>query len=116
MESRKIAIEQTVKQFIFKYCEKLNIKEHIAKVIKISIKISELGILSNISPGSFSIACIKFFVDLNKLAINDKLIADTCQFSEITIRKLGVEFSKHKNFLIGEEQENETVDIIKIEI
>jgi transcription initiation factor TFIIB len=78
----------TPEQFILRYCNELKIKyEFTQQAIKIAQNVQKLAIAAVHTPLSLATGSIYLMINLNKLNISKKMIADKFDVSQVTISK-----------------------------
>ena len=100
--------------FIPRYCKKLHIpNQYINQIIKIATNIQKLNIASMHTPFSVATGSILLIVDLNKLEIGRKFIADEFKVSEVTVIKTYKKIEQYKKILMNDELTDELVKLIE---
>ena len=92
-KSNKDRLTKTVsiqpKDFIKRFCNKLNIDDYIQDIIHICNVSLKNNIISENTPQSIAAGCIFYFIKnkVDKLKISKKDISIICKISEVTINK-----------------------------
>ncbi len=73
--------------FIERFCNRLNIDDHIDTIKEICKITIDKNIISENTPPSIAAGCIFLFLKIKNIKISKKQLADTCKISEVTINK-----------------------------
>ena len=83
------------KDFIDRFCDKLNID--VKKIEVICDLCLKNNIISQNTPQSIAAGCIYFHIKKNDLDITKKSLSDVCKISEVTINKCFKKIDEHKH-------------------
>lgn len=90
--------------FITRYCRQLHItNEYINQAIQIAKNIQKINIASMHTPFSVATGSILLVVDLNKLHIDRRFIAEQFNVSEVTVIKTYKKLEQYKHVLVNDE-------------
>jgi len=102
--------------FVSRYCKELHIlKEYIQQALKLAQNIQKLDIVSMHTPFIVAIGGILLAIDLNKLQISKKAIAEKFSISEVTIVKIYKKIEQYKKILVNDNLTNKLVQLIEEE-
>jgi transcription initiation factor TFIIB len=88
--------------YVARFASKLNMKyQDIQSCKKLAFKIDELEIVSENSPTSVAAGILYYYCMSNKIDINKKQIATTCEVSEVTITKCYKKLLKYTDHING---------------
>lgn len=90
--------------FIKRYCRELHLaKEYVNETLKIIKNIEKLDLISCHTPQTIAIAGIILVIELNKIDIDRKILAEKFEVSDVTLNKACKKIEKYKNILINDE-------------
>lgn len=90
--------------FITRYCRQLHItNEFINQAMQIAKNIQKINIASMHTPFSVATGSILLVVDINKLHIDRKIIAEQFNVSEVTVIKTYKKLEQYKNILVNDD-------------
>ena len=93
----------TPEQFILRYCNELKIKyEFTQQAVKIAQNVQKLAIAAVHTPLSLATGSIYLMINLNKLNISKKTIADKFDVSQVTISKTFRKLEPFANILVND--------------